>query len=327
LDTSLSQVALSLNRREQDEQASPSSYFENFPRKDILDKAPADSKPAVWWNVKYKNKWLSDGSVISGDPIYTNILWNEIGRGADLEVLDKWLKENPRTIDELTAAVFASEPPRITDFFPADKIDITRAKQGETIFNQKCARCHGVYEKAWSASSSANLPLQEQLKTLKVIPKKNTPVEDVGTDPLRHQGMKSLLQLNDLAISKANNILIKAQDGYVPPPLVGIWSRWPYMHNNSMPSLCEVLTPAEERRTTYYAGEAKNPQTDFDFECNGYPTAENTPEGWQQPTYLYDSSRAGMSNAGHDEDIFVTNGISSLTSDDRKNLIQYLQTL
>jgi hypothetical protein len=87
LDTSLAQVALSLDRRNADAYATKSGHFEKHPREDILEELPADSKPAVWWNLKYKNRWLSDGSVVSGNPIFTNILWNEIGRGVDLEKL------------------------------------------------------------------------------------------------------------------------------------------------------------------------------------------------------------------------------------------------
>ena len=35
---------------------------------------------------------------------------------------------NPKIIKELTAAVFATEAPRWTDFFPADSLDIEAAK-------------------------------------------------------------------------------------------------------------------------------------------------------------------------------------------------------
>jgi len=82
LDTSLAQVALSLAKRGQDEYAERKKYFSHFPRKNKLSTMVADSKPAVWWNLKYKNKWLSDGSIVSGNPVFTNFLWNEIGRGA-----------------------------------------------------------------------------------------------------------------------------------------------------------------------------------------------------------------------------------------------------
>jgi hypothetical protein len=81
LDTSLAQVALSLAKRNLDAYATRNDEIAAHPRPDPLDTAVADSKPAVWWNLKFKNRWLSDGSVVSGSPILTNILWNEIGRG------------------------------------------------------------------------------------------------------------------------------------------------------------------------------------------------------------------------------------------------------
>ena len=328
LDTSLAQVALSLSRRSQDGYATPSSWYQMFPREDaILDHQPADSKPAVWWNVKYKNRWLLDGSILSGNPIFTNIIWNEIGRGADLQVLEKWLADNPQTINELTTAVFSSQAPRITDFYPAELIDLEQAKAGQKIFNNTCAKCHGTYDKAWDLPNADQLSAADKLKTTLVHPKVNTPVVDVGTDPYRRQGMKSLEQLNDLSISKANNIVIKEQPGYVPPPLVGIWARWPYFHNNSAPSLCAVLTVGPQRPTSYYAGEANDTQTDFDTDCNGYPLGDKTPQTWKQPQFLYDTTRVGMSNKGHDQNIFIKNGQEILTAVDKKSLIKFLQTL
>lgn len=328
LDTSLAQVSLSLNHRNPDAYASFSDKFALNPRPDvILDHQPADSKPAVWWNVKYKNRWLSDGSVVSGNPIFTNILWNEIGRGTDLVSLEAWLQENAPVIQEITTAVFSSEAPRFTDFFPASKIDISLAKQGEQIFNKTCARCHGHYDKAWGLPNAEQLSPEEQLRTTVVRYKSQTPVEEVGTDPYRYRGMKSLEQLNNLAISKKNGILIRAQEGYVPPPLVGIWARWPYFHNNSVPSLCAVLTAGQERPRFYYSGEALNPATDFDADCNGYPLGAATPAAWKTSEHLYDTRKAGMGNQGHDEDIFLENGRELLLPEQKRALIQFLQTL
>lgn len=328
LDTSLAQVSLSLNRRNPDAYASFNDHYASFPRPDrFLDHQPADSKPAVWWNVKYKNRWLSDGSVVSGNPIFTNILWNEIGRGTDLAQLEKWLSENNQVIQEITTAVFSSEAPRFTDFFPASKIDVSLAKQGEQIFNKTCARCHGHYDKAWSLPEANQLSPEELLRTTQVRYKKQTPVEDVGTDTYRSRGMKSLEQLNRLAISQKNGILIRAEEGYVPPPLVGIWARWPYFHNNSVPSLCALLTAGKDRPRIYYSGEALDPETDFDSQCNGYPVGAATPRSWKTSERLYDTRKAGMSNLGHDEDIFLENGRELLLPEQKRALIQFLQTL
>src|SRR5690606_23620937 len=120
LDTSLAQVALSLSKREKDPYATRSSSSYKHPRPNRLETMVSDSKPAVWWNVKYKNRWLSDGSIVSGNPVHTNFLWNEIGRGTDLKELESWLLKNQETIDDLTAAVFASKAPRYEDFFGVD---------------------------------------------------------------------------------------------------------------------------------------------------------------------------------------------------------------
>lgn len=328
LDTSLAQVSLSLNRRNRDPYATYSSHYAFFPRADmVLDDWPADSKPAVWWNLKYKNRWLSDGSVLSGNPIFTNILWNEIGRGADLYELEKWLSENRNKIEELTTAVFSSEAPRITDFFPAEKINLSRAIEGQKIFNNTCSRCHGRYEKGWELPNANQLSASEKLKTIQVLYRTTTPVVDVGTDPFRRRGMKSLEQLNDLAIMKNNGIRIQEQKGYVPPPLVGIWARWPYFHNNSIPNLCALLTKKELRPTTYYSGEALHPQKDFDFDCNGYPTGKKTPSAWKQSVSLYDTKKLGLSNQGHDEGIFLKKGKELLSEGQKKDLILFLQTL
>jgi len=327
LDTSLAQVALSLNRRAANEWADINPANRENPRPDRLDYTPADSKPSVWWNVKYKNRWLSDGSVVSGNPIFTNIIWNELGRGTDLRKLNDWFSQNPQVIRELTSMVFATEAPIISDFFPQNKIIPERAFRGEKLFNQTCARCHGQYFKNWSLPENNDRPWFVRMQTYKVEYFEQTQIYDVGTDPLRYQAMQSLVQLNDLKISKNHNIVIEPQEGYVPPPLVGIWARWPYFHNNSAPSLCAVLTASNKRPITYYAAEANNRDTDFDFDCNGYPALTKIPARWKKSEYLYDTRRAGMRNTGHDERIFIKDGKEILSSEDKKDLIQFLQTL
>ena len=47
--------------------------------------------------------------MVAGNPILTNLLWNEIGRGTDLKELLSWVAKNKNKVDELTTAVFSSE--------------------------------------------------------------------------------------------------------------------------------------------------------------------------------------------------------------------------
>jgi mono/diheme cytochrome c family protein len=329
LDTSLAQVALSLAKRSADETASKSRRFEQTPRPERLTREPADSKPAVWWTAKYKNRWLSDGSVVSGNPVFTNFLWNEIGRGADLLELERWLDANPLVVRELSTAVMSAEAPRITDFFPASRIDLERAKNGQAHFQNACARCHGTYSKGWDSFGSEQLSLADQLATTEVRYFEQTPVVNVGTDPKRREGMSSLASgLNPLRISRKAGTLIEVQSGYVPPPLEGIWARWPYFHNNSAPSLCAVLTRSGDRPKVYYAGDAVDPDRDFDWECVGYPTGAAVPSKWKElESRRYDTTRAGMSNAGHDEGIFLDGGRERFTPEQKLEVIEFLKTL
>jgi hypothetical protein len=134
----------------------------------------------------------------------------------------------------------------------------------------------------------------------------------VGTDPQRRLGMRSLEQLNSLEISKRHGIRVEPQAGYVPPPLVGIWARWPYFHNNSAPTLCAVLSTQKERPVTYYARAADDPQEDYDSECGGYPGRKG------EKPLRFDTRKPGLSNAGHEFEF---------SEQDRRDLVQFLLTL
>ena len=328
LDTSLAQVALSLALRETDDYAEKTNHSAKHPRDSLMAHLVADSKPAVWWNLKYKTRWLSDGSIVAGNPIFTNFLWNELGRGVDLHQLEEWMQRNKELEREITSAVFATEAPRWTDFFAPDSIDLDQAKKGENIFNGNCAGCHGRYEKAWSFGN-AGLSPREMLLTTRVFYHEKTPVINVGTDGNRALGMSAFAdQLNVLKISKTMGTRVEVQSGYVPPPLVGIWSRWPYFHNNSVPSLCAVLTRSEDRPQKFWMGEALDPNTDFDHGCVGYPSGNHVPNSWRHRERLYDTSKDGMRNIGHDRGIFLdADGRERLTSDDKYALIEFLKTL
>ncbi len=329
IDSSLAQVALSLSRRGTDEWATPDLAIARDPRPNLLDTYVADSKPTPWWVMKYKTRWLSDGSIISGNPIFTNFLWNELGRGTDLEVLNTWLEENREIADELTAAAFATVAPRWEDYLDVSEIDVDAAMRGQTLFEDTCARCHGTYEKGWNAADAASLSAVELIQTTEVRYHEQTPIFDVGTDEQRANGMTAFAdRLNELAISQWMGTVVEVQEGYVPPPLDGIWARYPYLHNGSVPTLCDMLVPAAERTTSFYVGPADNIETDFDRECVGYPTGQATPPEWIDiDLAYYETSREGMSNQGHDEWLVDEDGVPVFSASDRMDIIEYLKTL
>jgi mono/diheme cytochrome c family protein len=326
LDTSLAQVGLSLAKRAQDEYATMHPRYRRNPRKNPLERKRADSKPQYWWNLKYKTKWLSDGSIISGNPVHTNFLWNEIGRGADLKQLETWLVKNKKVVRDLTAYVFSTKAPKYNDFFP-NEININLAKTGEKLFLQNCSGCHGKYEKGWSDSQLDTY--EAKISTTKVWYHEQTPVINVGTDPLRHEGMAYFKDdLNRLKISKTIGTFVVEQDGYIPPPLVGVWARWPYFHNNSVPTLYDVITPDTKRPKNYIAVNAIDKELDFDKEKNGYPRKDLIRAEYRNKSqYYYDTSKAGMSNSGHTKMLLDDNGMEKFSHQDKLAIIEFLKTL
>lgn len=321
LDTSLAQVGLTLNKRNKDETASFNPKLAAQPPEHYLMNHRADSKPAVWWNLKYKNKWLSDGSLEGGNPVYTNFLWNELGRGADLVELESWLKENEPLAKDMINALLHVKAPRYIDFFGEDSIDIPKAKRGELVFNSHCASCHGAYKKAWSDDKTN----EDETATTSTTYHRSTPVLDVGTDPSRYLGMASFSEdLNRLSISKFMGTVVLPKKGYVPPPLEGIWARFPYMHNNSVPTLCDVINPSKKRPIIYYAADPKDPSEDYDATCLGYPASHLKPKKF---AVKFDTRILGQGNGGHDEGIFLKNGIELISKEDKSSLLQFLKTL
>lgn len=328
LDTSLAQVAMSLSQRNADAYATPSATFEATPRPNALTSHVADSKPMPWWTLKHKTRWLSDGSIVSGNPIFTNFLWNEIGRGTDLKELEDWLTTNRKVADELTVAVFANTPPPWTDFFDASGLDLASAQRGQALFADHCSTCHGTYDKGWDAADASSRTPEALLATTAVHYHPSTPVMDVGTSLARADGMPAFAErLNELAISAWMQTTVEVQTGYVPPPLDGIWARYPYLHNNSVPTLCALLSPVEARPTVFWQGPSEE-AADFDADCVGYPTGEAVPAGWDGiEGARFDTSRPGMSNEGHTAMLTAANGDWLLSDDDRVDLIAFLKTL
>jgi len=328
LDTSLAQVGLSLAKRGLDTYATRDPQLEGNPRSNPLSTFVADSKPAVWWTLKHKTRWLADGSIVSGNPIFTNYLWNELGRGTDLDDLEQWMRDNREGIDALTAAVFATEAPRYADWFGAEAIDEAAAMRGQAHFEAMCSECHGSYDKGWDAEDAGSRAPADRLATVAVRYHEQTPVMDVGTDPQRAEGMTHFAErLNELAISKWMKTVVEVQDGYVPPPLTGIWARYPYLHNQSVPTLCALLTPAADRPSSFWMGPSADAETDFDDDCVGFPTGDEVPVSWTDDPHAYfDTTQPCLSNEGH-EAMLLDGGEEILDAQGKADLIAFLKTL
>lgn len=99
---------------------------------------------------------------------------------------------------------------------------------------------------------------------------------------------------------------------YKARPLNGVWASAPYLHNGSVPTLRQMLTPPSQRVRTFYVG-----SRDYDPVDVGFKSVESQ-DGARH--YLYDTSLDGNHNVGHP---FGT----SLSDADKDRLIEFLKTL
>ncbi|MEM7271372.1 MAG: di-heme-cytochrome C peroxidase [Pseudomonadota bacterium] len=99
---------------------------------------------------------------------------------------------------------------------------------------------------------------------------------------------------------------------YAARPLYGIWAAAPYLHNGSVPTLADLLTPPDDRITRFPLG-----HRDYDPVRVGYRT-DLPKDEW---LFEVDTEKDdGARNIGHP---FGT----SLSDNDKEALIEYLKTL
>lgn len=205
--------------------------------------------------------------------------------------------------DVETAEALFSEflPPR----YPF-RVQAHRAERGRQLFNRTCAQCHGTY-----ARDSEGAPVYQTPKFIPLfIVRTDSDRLDGNTEAFNAQVRRS--PLNDLI--QHNNL----GPGYFAPRLEGVWARFPYLHNGSVPTIKALLTPPRLRPALFSLARAGERER-FDphalgLQLNGGPAPQ--PDSRQ----TYNTSRIGHSNQGHD---FYTD----LSDAERTDLIEYLKTL
>ncbi|MCB9285435.1 MAG: c-type cytochrome [Lewinellaceae bacterium] len=174
-------------------------------------------------------------------------------------------------------------------------VDEALAAEGRKVFDDRCSRCHGTYGEQES------------------YPNKLVALDLVKTDPYYARYFTTTAGLagwynQSWFANSAPASRLEPQDGYVAPPLDGIWATAPYLHNGSVPTLEALLNspqrPALWKRTNEY-----------DYENVGwkYETPGKAKDG-------YDTRLPGYGNMGH---YFG----DKLSPEERKAVIEYLKTL
>jgi hypothetical protein len=204
-----------------------------------------------------------------------------------------------RQVDEhmpdLLAYIYSITPPRYP--YPVNE---ELAQQGKVLFEKSCSKCHGTYGEK---ESYPNLLIPEAIiKTDSLLFKSN-----YSNPQFVNWFNKSWFTQGD------HPARLEPFEGYIAPPLDGIWITAPYLHNGSVPTLEAVLD--SKMRPRYWSRDFEKPE--YDYEKIGWKfSIYKNGDG----TTVYNTDWPGYGNYGH---YFG----DKLTDAERKAVIEYLKTL
>lgn len=255
---------------------------------DVPDEVIPTDVPA-WWLLKKKNAMFYNGFG-RGDFSKFMMLSNLLTVKDTAEA-----REVSTHFGDVLAFIKSVQAPKYP--YP---VDVPLAAEGKQIFNVTCRKCHGDYG---SEDSYPNLLIPENI---------------IQTDSLlfksNYQNAQFIDWFNKSWYATTDHpAKLEPFNGYIAPPLDGVWATAPYLHNGSVPTLQALLNSKE--RPAYWQRDIKHPKYDY------------TNMGWQYETKqsaggkkIYNTTLPGYGNYGH------TFG-DALDAEARKALIEYLKTL
>jgi mono/diheme cytochrome c family protein len=186
-------------------------------------------------------------------------------------------------------------------------INAELALQGKHLFENSCSQCHGTY---------GDKPSYPNLRS---------PLDEIGTDPVRLTALP-VKGRKKYAVSwfahydePGQQETIIDPDGYVAPPLDGVWASAPYFHNGSVPTLWHVLNPQERPKIWHRTSDHLNvEQMGLTVESVDRIPIEETDIAIRRE--YFDTTRFGKSNLGHDFP-------NVLSTDEKRAVLEFLKTL
>jgi mono/diheme cytochrome c family protein len=189
-----------------------------------------------------------------------------------------------------------------------------RIGRGKVIFENRCQKCHSTGE-SWEESLSIDTdPRRAKQFALNVpggpdfpaaIKSELAEIKKAAVDRLPDAERKAILA----ADMNASAIVWRATKKYSGRPLVAVWATAPYLHNGSVPTLEDLLTPAEKRPNRFFVG-----NREFDPVRVGY--VSKAPDGVPNN---FDVTVEGNGNFGHEFGC-------DLGRDEKDDLLEYLKS-
>jgi mono/diheme cytochrome c family protein len=256
----------------------------------LLD-IPADVIPTdvpAWWLLKKKNAMFYNGFG-RGD------FGKFLGASNLLTVIDtSESAEVDAHMPDMLAYIYSLKAPK----YPGT-IDSMLAATGETVFINHCSKCHGTYGEN------------------ETYPNLLIPAAVIQTDSMLYKSNYSNPQFvewfNRSWFTRGEYpARLEPFNGYIAPPLDGIWATAPYLHNGSVPTLAALLS--SDLRPKYWSRDFDKPV--YDYEKVGWVYKKQEQPGKN----VYNTGKPGYANYGH------TFG-DKLTDVERKAVIEYMKKL
>lgn len=254
-----------------------------------IDQRVVPTDVPAWWLLKKKNAMFYNGFG-RGDFSRFLMASNLLTVRDTMEA-----REVYSHFADVLAYIYSIKPPKYPKAINEDL-----AKQGKALFNSNCSKCHGTYGEDES------------------YPNMLIPASIIRTDSALSIANYSSPEVIDWFnkswfTSGSNPAMLVPFNGYIAPPLDGIWITAPYLHNGSVPTLEAVLN--SKMRPTYWSRNFDKPEYNY-----------NNP-GWIYNTHadaksknVYNTTLPGYGNYGH---YFG----DKLNEEQRKAVIEYLKTL
>jgi hypothetical protein len=201
---------------------------------------------------------------------------------------------------DVRAFITSVEPPK----YPF-AIDGALAASGQKVFEASCSGCHGTY---------GDKPTYPNLLIPLEVIATDAAILAVGYDK------GPLVDWLNGSVYGTDAPYVPGE-GYVAPPLDGIWATAPFLHNGSVPTVAALLD--SQSRPDFWSRTFDD--TDYDQKALGWnhqvlaagQAAEGDPK---KRALIYDTKLPGYANVGH-------NFGDELTAAQRTAVIEYLKTL
>jgi hypothetical protein len=290
----------------------PNKVLFNFP----LDRLPARERnaavdfPSIWLQKPRQGMQLHwDGNNVMSEERNKNAAF---GTGTTPPTIDL------KAIGRIEQWLLTAEPPKYTQ-----PIDSALAGRGQVVYGEYCAGCHGKSGREFAppgGDTSRDCLKSEPNDAALYGPYvgRVTPIDDIGTDRHRLDSFSYdlVVQLGTIYAGYPHRYChYRKTFGYANAPLDGIWLRSPYLHNGSVPTLRDLLEPADLRPKQFYRGDDV-----YDGQRLGFVHDQPQRDGHQ--FFLYDTTLPGNANSGHEGERYGT----LLVPEQKDALVEYLKT-